>query len=109
MNPENSDYEVTEIFPLFAIDDWELETVEEMKEVTSCLCLHLDDCDCNFCETNRGSIIPSSTVFVEIKSPYGMKTLRLTFEEALNVAEELIRFCEKGKETLGTDSVNDSV
>ena len=88
------DRDVTYIYPIFAIDDWDLESEEEMSQVTPSVSVHLDDCDCNFCCDNRGSILLDTTILVEVKSPYVMKSLRLTVEEAKYLASELNRFAE---------------
>ena len=99
-------YDVSELFPIFAVDDYDLPP-EEMKSVVPCVAVHLDDCDCGQCVDQRGTLIPGSTIFMEVKSPYGMKCVRLTTEEAFDLANDLRKYAKLSKATC--TSINDNL
>lgn len=96
-------YDVSELFPIFAVDDYDLPP-EEMKSVVPCVAVHLDDCDCGQCITQRGNLISGSTIFMEVKSPYGMKCIRLTTEEARDLANDLRRYARLSESMCTVDS-----
>ena len=76
--------------PLFAIQASKHKE-EILNDVLFC---EVDDCDCEECESDRGWVIPFTTIRIGIRKDNKTHIVRITPEEAKQLGEELISYSE---------------
>ncbi len=76
--------------PMFALSI-EKHDDDEYEDAVYC---EIDDCECESCVAARGGINPFSTIKLGVRVDNKMQIARLTPEEAVDLAQELIRYAE---------------